>query len=326
MSQNTLMVSASQDGAIALAVEKLLSGEVIGVPTETVYGLAADAYNEKAIEKIYQIKHRPSFNPLICHVSSHEMAERYIEVSSSAKKLMSMFWPGPLTIVSAAKPNQKIATAVSAGLDTLAVRCPKNETTRAIIEKLDRPIAAPSANPSGKLSPTTANSVLAALAGKISLVIDDGQTEVGIESTIIAVDGEKITLLRPGSVSADDISNCTGQLVHDRDTSVISAPGQLKSHYAPTANVMLNCSQPNFATFIGFAKLEGDKSLNLSPSGDLAEAAHNLFEFLRKADAISDGMIAVAPIPNKGIGIAINDRLQRAAAPRNGNHQDIVND
>lgn len=322
MLQKTSLVSASQDGAIELAVEKLLLGNVIGIPTETVYGLAADACNEKAVESIYRIKGRPSFNPLICHVNDFEMAARYIEVSIAAKELMTAFWPGPLTIVAPAIPNSKIAPAVSAGLDTLAVRCPNNETTRAVIQSLGHPIAAPSANPSGKLSPTTADSVLSSLSGKIPLIIDGGQTDVGIESTIVAVDDQKITLLRPGSISADEISDCTGLLIHDRDTALITAPGQLKSHYAPNSTVLLNCSQPNSSTFIGFADIEVERDLNLSPSGDLAEAAHNLFEFLRKADARSNGTIAVAPIPNKGIGVAVNDRLQRAAAPRDDEIQD----
>jgi len=322
----TSIVSATQDGAIALAVEKLLLGEVIGLPTETVYGLAADAQSETAVEKIYKTKGRPSYNPLICHVSGPEMAARYVEVSVTAKKLMDIFWPGPLTIVCARKPKSKIAHAVSANLNTLAVRCPANTTTRAIIAALDRPIAAPSANLSGKLSPTTAESVYKSLSGKIPLVIDDGQTSVGIESTIVAVGGDKITLLRPGSVSAEEICDAVTLPVHDRDTSIITAPGQISSHYAPNARILLNCDQPNGHVMIGFAGTEGDKDLNLSPEGDLTEAAHNLFEFLRLADARTNDVIAIAPIPNTGVGIAINDRLKRAAAPRTNDNQEITND
>lgn len=326
MPQKTSMVSATQDGAIALAVEKLVSGEVIGIPTETVYGLAADAYNEHAVENIYTIKGRPSFNPLICHVTGHDMAARYVEVSPTAEKLMAMFWPGPLTIVCSAKPNTLVSRAVSADLETLAVRCPQHDITREIIRALDRPIAAPSANPSGKLSPTTANSVLTGLEGKISLIIDGGQTDVGIESTIVAVNGEIITLLRPGSISVDTISETTGLPVYDRDISLITAPGQLASHYAPNAAVKLNCDQPSDTAFVGFASIEGKRDLNLSPSGDLAEAAHNLFDFLRKADARSNGSISIAPIPKTGIGIAINDRLERAAAPRYEKPVGVKND
>ena len=326
MQKKTSMVSASQDGAIARAVEKLMIGDVVAVPTETVYGLAADAINEKAVQKIYDIKDRPSYNPLICHVSGPAMATRYIMVSATAKKLMDMFWPGPLTIVSARRPACKIADTVSAGLTTLAVRCPDNKTTRAIIGTLDRPIAAPSANISGKLSSTTADGVYKSLSGKIPLIIDDGQAHVGVESTIVAVDEDQITLLRPGTVSADEISDCTSRPVHDRDTSVITAPGQTNSHYAPNAKLLLNCDQPNGHVFIGYAGIERDKDLNLSPEGDLAEAAYNLFEFLRKADDLTSDTIAVAPIPNKGIGIAINDRLARAAAPRHNKEMQVTDD
>lgn len=320
------MVSASQDGAIDRAVEKLMLDDVVAVPTETVYGLAADAHSEKAVQKIYEIKGRPSYNPLICHVSGPEMAARYIAVSAPAKKLMDMFWPGPLTIVSARKPGCEITESVSAGLVTLAVRCPDNKITQAILTALDRAIAAPSANISGRLSPTTAESVNRSLSGKIPLIIDDGQTAVGIESTIIAVDGDQITLLRPGTVSVDEISDCASLPVHDRDTTIITAPGQINSHYAPNAKVILNCDQPNDHAFIGFGGIEGNKDLNLSPDGDLAEAAHNLFEFLRKADAMGNDTIAVATIPKKGIGIAINDRLARAAAPRRGQDRQVTND
>lgn len=320
MSQNTTTVSASQDGAIEQAVEKLMLGHVVAVPTETVYGLAADALNENAVRKIYSIKGRPNFNPLICHVGGSDMAADYIEVSAPAKKLMDKFWPGPLTIVSARLPDCKVADTVSAGLMTLAVRCPDNKTTRAIIAALGRPIAAPSANISGKISPTTAEGVAGSLSGKIPLIIDGGRARVGIESTIIGVEGEKITLLRPGTVSVDDISDCISLPVLDRDRAVITAPGQINSHYAPNAEILLNCEHPNGHVFIGFADIEDDRSLNLSPSGDLAEAAHNLFEFMRKADELvsnaAGSTISVAPVPNNGIGIAINDRLARAAAPR----------
>ncbi len=322
----TSIVSASQDGAIALAVEKLLQGDVIGLPTETVYGLAADAHSEMAVEKIYKVKGRPSYNPLICHVSGSDMAARYVNVSATAKKLMDIFWPGPLTIVSTRKPGCNIVKAVSAGLNTLAIRCPDNQTTRSIITALDHPIAAPSANLSGKLSPTTAESVYKSLSGKIPLIIDDGQTSVGIESTIVAVDGDRITLLRPGSVSAEEICDRISLPVHDRDTSIITAPGQINSHYAPNAKILLNCYQANGHVMIGFADIEGDSELNLSPSGDLNEAAHNLFEFLRMADARTNSVIAIAPIRNEGVGIAINDRLKRAAAPRASGNEQVADD
>lgn len=314
MPLNTIIVSASQDGAIDRAVEKLARGELVAVPTETVYGLAGDAFNQKAVLAIFTAKGRPANNPLICHVASSEMAKRFIDVSPTAQRLMDEFWPGPLTLVSTRKKNTCIAPAVTAGLDTLAVRCPKNTTTKAIIAALDRPIAAPSANLSGKLSPTTAHSVLKSLKGRISMVIDDGQTDVGIESTIVGVEGKQITLLRPGSVTVDEISSVAGTVVHDRNSDVISAPGQLASHYAPESDVLLDQNPECRHFFIGFGNIEGD--LNLSVRGDLTEAAHNLFEMLRKADGLSNGPIAIAPIPDHGIGIAINDRLKRAAAVR----------
>ena len=320
MTATATLVSASQDGAIDLAVEKLLNGAVVAVPTETVYGLAADATNDDAVAKIYAVKERPSFNPLICHVGDVSMAERYIRVSSAAEKLMSQYWPGPLTIVSGRKPDAPISHTVTAGLDTLAIRCPDSSVTREIIKRLGRPIAAPSANPSGQLSPTRAQSVMTSLGHKIPLVIDDGPTRVGIESTIVSVEGDILTLLRPGTVTVDELSATTGLQVLDRQNNEITAPGQLSSHYAPNARVLLNGSPVDADIFIGFGEIDGD--FNLSPSGDTREAAKNLFEILRQADQIGKPTIAVAAIPNEGVGIAVNDRLKRAAAPRPGNSND----
>lgn len=297
-----------------------MGGELVALPTETVYGLAADALSEQAVKSIFTAKARPAYNPLICHVASARMAERYIDLSETAKTLIDVFWPGPLTLVCKSKPETGIAPSVSAGLETLAVRCPNNQFTRDVIKRLDRPIAAPSANPSGRLSPTTAESVYNALDGRVALVVDDGPTEVGIESTIVAVDGNQLTLLRPGTVTAEELSNATGAVVQDRDEKIISAPGQLESHYAPEAGVLLNQLAAGGHVFIGFGPLDGD--FNLSPAGDLQEAARNLFETLRRADAAGSDIIAVAPIPDQGIGIAINDRLKRAAAPRTGSQHD----
>ena len=320
MTATATLVSASQDGAIDLAVEKLMHGDVIAVPTETVYGLAADATNDHGVAKIYSVKGRPSFNPLICHVSEIAMASRYVGVSETAEKLMGHFWPGPLTIVSRRKLNVSVSNAVSAELETLAVRSPDNLVTRQIIKQLERPIAAPSANPSGQLSPTNANSVFATLGNKIPLIVDGGPTRVGIESTIVSVEGDALTLLRPGTITVDDLTACTGLPVLDRQNNEITAPGQLSSHYAPTASVKLNGSRSDAEIFVGFGTESGD--FNLSPSGDLREAAKNLFETLRQADETGISTITVAAIPNEGIGIAINDRLKRAAAPRPENAND----
>tara|TARA_R110002096_G_scaffold236759_3_gene427567 strand:- start:831 stop:1787 length:957 start_codon:yes stop_codon:yes gene_type:complete len=312
---HTHVVSAHEDGAIKLAVEQLIAGNLVALPTETVYGLAADALNAKAVAKIYTAKGRPSHNPLICHVANANMAERYVTIPKVAKQLMDIFWPGPLTLVLKQQPNNGVPTIVSANLPTLAVRCPATNVTHKIIEKLNRPIAAPSANTSGKLSPTSAADVLETLDGRLSLVLDGGNTSVGIESTIISVEGEKITLLRPGTVTVDEISEAVELPVLDRDESQITAPGQLKSHYAPIATVRLNViKKKNNEVLIGFADIQGD--LTLSLDGNLAHAARDLFAILRQADRLNPSAIAIAPIPNEGIGIAINDRLNRAAAPR----------
>jgi len=311
----TLVVPVHEHGAIESAVEHLVAGALVAVPTETVYGLAADALNPEAVAKIYTAKGRPSHNPLICHVSDIAMAERYVLVPTVARKLMEHFWPGPLTFVLPTKQNTPIAAAVSAGLKTLAVRCPNSLAVQDVIAKLNRPIAAPSANPSGKLSPTSANDVLSGMEGRIPLILDGGKTSVGIESTIIGVTDAGVAILRPGTVTAEQIKSVSGIAVHDRDDDTITAPGQLASHYAPNATVRLNALvKQDHEVLIGFGAVRGD--LSLSRSGDLAEAAKLLFEVLRTADASGAHGIAVAPIPNDGIGIAINDRLKRASAPR----------
>lgn len=310
----TTLMPVSQDGAIDCAVEKIVDSQLVAIPTETVYGLAADALNDKAVQKIYTTKGRPSHNPLICHVFDAAMAARYVHITPLAHKLMNVFWPGPLTLVLEQIPDNGISTTVSAGLPTLAVRCPKTELTRSLIKALDRPIAAPSANRSGRLSPTSAEDVWDDFNGLIPLILDNGPAGIGIESTIVSVEENTITLLRPGSVTSDDLVAATGVAVHDYEGTQIIAPGQLSSHYAPNADVLLNQTKKGSHYYIGFGNLDGD--LNLSESGDLSEAAQNLFAFLRIADEKSGGTIAIAPIPNEGVGIAINDRLNRAAAPR----------
>ncbi|WP_262689504.1 L-threonylcarbamoyladenylate synthase [Kordiimonas aestuarii] len=311
----TQVVSEHEDGAISSAVELLRAGNLVAIPTETVYGLAADATEHCAVQQIYEAKGRPSNNPLICHVSDIEMAKSYVVVPPIAEKMMQRFWPGPLSLVLEMRQATKIALPVSAGLHTLAVRCPDHEITRQIIRALGHPIAAPSANPSGKLSPTSVADVKTGLGGKIPLIIDGGNTDVGIESTIVGVRAGKLYLLRPGTVTADDISQAMGEPVFDRDNSEITAPGQLASHYAPTAHVRMNASHADDSEImIGFGDVAGNYTL--SHSGDLREAAQNLFRILRAADNTGAQTIAVAPIPNHSIGIAINDRLKRAAAPR----------
>lgn len=313
---HTHVVSAHEDGAIDQAVEQLIAGNLVALPTETVYGLAADALNATAVAKIYATKGRPSNNPLICHVANADMAGRYVRISEIAKQLMDVFWPGPLTLVLTQQHDNGVPETVSANLPTLAVRCPATAITHKIIEKLGHPIAAPSANASGKLSPTSVADVLETLEGLLPLALDGGQTSVGLESTIIGIEGKKVTLLRPGTITADEISDTVGLPVLDRNEGQITAPGQLKSHYAPTAAVRLNAiEKQDNEILIGFANIKGD--ISLSPDGNLTHAARDLFSILRQADKLSPSAIAIAPIPNEGIGLAINDRLKRAAAPRN---------
>ena len=310
------VVAANEDGAVDQAVEQLVAGNLVALPTETVYGLAADALSDAAVQQIYTTKGRPSANPLICHVSSVAMAERYVEVCNIARSLMEKYWPGPLTFVLQQRENCSVSKAVSAGLSTLAVRCPASTITMDVIKKLGRPIAAPSANASGKLSPTCAADVVESLGSKLPLVLDGGNTSVGIESTIIGICDNRITLLRPGTITVDEISTFSGLPVHGRDESLITAPGQLNSHYAPNAAVRLNATDKSTTEIlIGFGDIAGDYTL--SATGNLAEAAQSLFATLRQADTKNASVIAVAPIPMQGIGIAINDRLKRAAAPRN---------
>ena len=298
------------------AVASLDAGFPVAIPTETVYGLACDATNSESVKRVYSAKGRPSHNPLIIHVSDRDMAERYVRIPALADRLMQHFWPGPLTFVLPQTPDNGISPEVSAGLDTLAVRCPAHSAAREIIGAFNRPVAAPSANPSGKLSPVTAHDVDSGLGDRIPLIIDGGKTDVGIESTIISIEDDTLRLLRPGSITAEDITVLAGVPVLGRDnTKKITAPGQLASHYAPDAQLLINCDTPAGDVHIGFGI--GACAFNLSPQGSLAEAANNLFSTLRTADMQArGGTISVAPIPNHSIGIAINDRLRRAAAPR----------
>ncbi len=300
------------------AVKILKSGGLVAVPTETVYGLAADATNGEAVARIYQAKKRPEFNPLICHVADKAMAEKLVKISPLAATLMKEFWPGPITFVLQKTDECPVSELVSAGLDTLAVRMPDHKLTRDLIKKLDRPIAAPSANPSGKISPTSATHVSEGLGGSIDMILDGGDCSHGIESTIVAFESEDVIILRPGSITREMLENACSATVKDFipvADSKVTAPGQLCSHYAPEAHVRLNATSKNVGEYlIGYGNIRGDSTL--SETGDLAQAASNLFKALRDADKTGADTIAIAPIPNEGIGIAINDRLERAAAPR----------
>lgn len=301
--------------SIEHAAQLIAHGVPVAVPTETVYGLAGDARSGEAVAAIYTAKGRPSFNPLIAHVKGFAMAEQIAVFSPLARKLAVAFWPGPLTMVLPLAPNAPIASLMTAGLSTIAVRAPSHPVIRALIDAVGRPLAAPSANASGSISATRAEHVARSLEGRIELVLDGGPTELGIESTIVAVEEDRLRLLRPGSITADMLHDATGVNVEMGGSDTIEAPGQMSSHYAPTKPLRLDATTARPGeVHIGFGSVAGDASL--SELGDLNQAAARLFDLLHVADASGAAAIAVAPIPNEGLGIAINDRLLRAAAPR----------
>ena len=311
--ETTLQLSASPQD-IARAANLVLAGKQVAFPTETVYGLGADATNGAAVAGIYAAKGRPSFNPLIAHVADPAAAARLVQWGDMAQCLADAFWPGPLTLVLPLRSGHPVASLVTAGLPTLAVRVPAHPTARALLAKVDRPVAAPSANPSGQISPTTAAHVLEGLNGKIAAVLDDGPCHIGLESTIVGLDPVP-TLLRPGGVPTEAVEQVLGQpLATPRASSGITAPGQMTSHYAPSVPVTLNQTEPaQGGVLLGFGDTNG--TINLSCTGDLGEAAANLFDHLHRLNAMARP-IAVAPIPENGLGAAINDRLRRAAADR----------
>ena len=305
MSPPETRVLPFDQAGIAEAAALVLAGQPIAVPTETVYGLAADATNADAVARIYQAKGRPSFNPLIVHVANLAAGERLGLFDDTARALAEAHWPGPLTIVVPARPANGIASLVTAGLDTIAIRVPAHPAMQALLAATGRPLAAPSANASGRISPTRAAHVLASLDGRIALVIDGGPTAQGIESTIVAATGGALRLLRRGPIEVD-APLASGE---------IEAPGMMASHYAPLKSLRLDATEAQEDEYmIGFGTVAGDVSL--SEGGDLAQAAARLFDLLHLADASPKPRIAVAPIPGEGIGTAIRDRLVRAAAPR----------
>jgi L-threonylcarbamoyladenylate synthase len=302
---DTRVISLSES-AIAEAARLVLAGEPVAVPTETVYGLAADATNAEAVARIYAAKGRPSFNPLIVHVADLAAAERIGIFDDDAKALAKKHWPGPLTLVVPLRRDAGIAGIVTAGLPTIALRVPAHPAMQALLYACGRPLAAPSANASGLISPTRASHVLASLNGRIPLVIDGCATQRGIESTIVAATGGRLRLLRRGPIHID---------ATDSKGSAIEAPGQLASHYAPNKPLRLDASEAKDGEYlIGFGPVAGD--VTLSKSGDPIEAAAHLFDLLHQADAAPQPRIAVAPIPGHGIAAAIRDRLKRAATPR----------
>jgi len=301
------------DKAIAEAARLIAAGRPVAMPTETVYGLAADATNGAAVAAIYAAKGRPSFNPLIVHVLDREAAEAIADMPDAAQKLAQAFWPGPLTIVAPLKPGTPIAALATAGLPTVALRSPAHPAMRDLLRACARPLAAPSANASGTISPTRATHVLRSLGQSIELIVDGGPTALGLESTIVAIDGDRLRILRPGPITADQLAEASGLQVATGTSDAIEAPGQLAQHYAPSKPVRLNATEARDGEWlIGFGSIAGHVSL--SPKGDLTEAAARLFELLHQADAGDAPSIAFAPVPDEGLGAAINDRLRRAAA------------
>ncbi|WP_299747208.1 L-threonylcarbamoyladenylate synthase [uncultured Tateyamaria sp.] len=310
MTQSETALLPADAGGIAEAARLLAAGGLVSFPTETVYGLGADARNSHAVARIFEAKGRPRFNPLIVHVPDLDMARRYADITGSLADLAQSFWPGPLTLVAPLLQGHGLSPLVTAGLDTLALRVPAHPAAQDVLRVFDGPVAAPSANPSGRISPTTAAHVMEGLGGRIDAIVDAGPCTVGLESAIVG--GHPLALLRPGGLAQEDIERVVGPLAQAGDA--ITAPGQLASHYAPGAAVRLNANAAHPGeVLLGFGPMASD--LNLSLSGDLIEAAANLFDHLHALDALGKP-IAVAPIPECGLGRAINDRLRRAAAPR----------
>ncbi|WBO20803.1 L-threonylcarbamoyladenylate synthase [Sphingomonas abietis] len=309
------MILPIEDRAIAQAAALIRAGQLVAVPSETVYGLAADATDGEAVARIYAAKGRPSFNPLIVHVGSMADADAFAMLPPAAHRLARAFWPGPLTMVLPSRTGSPIAALVMAGLATIAIRMPSHPAMRALIEAAGVPLAAPSANASGRISATRAEHVSASLGDRVPLILDGGPTRHGLESTIVAVEPERLRLLRPGPIDAPALEQASGLPVMLVENGAIEAPGQLSSHYAPGKPVRLDARERRAGEWlIGFGAVAGDDTL--SASGDLVEAAARLFDALHRADAVSSTGIAIAPIPHGGLGMAINDRLRRAAAPR----------
>jgi L-threonylcarbamoyladenylate synthase len=322
--RNTVTLSGTERGLRA-AAGLLRAGELVAFPTETVYGVGADARSDRAVAKIFAAKGRPVFNPLIVHVADLAAAERLAEFPRRARDLARAFWPGPLTLVLPKRPNAGLAELVTAALDTVALRAPAHPLARDLLSAFAGPIAAPSANPSGAVSPTTREHVLEGLSGRIAAVIDGGACPVGLESTILGFAGDRPLLLRPGGLPVEALAEALGETPAEAAAGLVTAPGRLASHYAPRARLRLDAAGPRAdEAWLGFGPVASlQPSLNLSPSGDLTEAAANLFAHLRALDALAAerGLagIAVAPVPRRGLGRAINDRLVRAAAPRGEN-------
>ena len=310
----TRLLPADPAGLTEAAL-RLRRGELVAFPTETVYGLGGDATDDHAVAAIFAAKGRPRFNPLIAHLPAVNAVERFAHLTPLARQLAAAFWPGPLTLVLPLKGG--LSPLVTAGLDTVAIRLPAHPVARALLAEFGGPLAAPSANPSGRISPVTAAHVLAGLGGRIAAVIDGGACAVGLESTILDATGAAPVLLRAGGLATEAVE-ALGLTLGSPRTDKITAPGQLASHYAPRGRVRLDVTAPEAGEiWVGFGPCPV-AALSLSQTGDLTEAAARLFHALHEADTLAgpEGRIAFAPVPDTGLGRAINDRLRRAAAPR----------
>jgi L-threonylcarbamoyladenylate synthase len=315
-----MTIAAATKESIDRAAEALAKGEIVAFPTETVYGLGANALNAAAVAKVFAAKDRPRFNPLIVHVLGEEEAESCAVINDTARKLMRAFWPGPLSLVLPRKTGCAIADLVSAGLDTIALRAPSHPVARALLEAAKLPIAAPSANRSGRVSPTTAAHVEAELGRLPAMILDGGPCTLGLESTVLGVDGDEVSLLRLGALPRQEIETVLGRKLAAREAgSHVTSPGQLATHYAPVTPLRLDAGKPRrgeaFLAFGPNAPSVSGPAINLSRRGDLVEAAANFFAALRTLDEAGVETIAVMPIPDRGLGEAINDRLKRARIP-----------
>ena len=291
------------------------AGDIVAFSTETVYGLGADATNNQAVAKIFKTKGRPRFNPLIVHVLNENDAKILVSWNTAANKLSRAFWPGPLTLVLPRLPGCKVSFLASAGLDTLAIRVPSHNLARKLLSSTDCPIAAPSANKFGRMSPTTALHVDEEFGPELTLILDGGPCALGLESTVVDLTTKRPVLLRPGSITNEEIGTVIGPIATATQHSKIKSPGMLDRHYAPKASLRLNVNAPvDGEVLVGFGPLAPDGAVNLSPTGDLLEAATNFFSTLRELDSAGNKKLAIMPIPRSGLGFAINDRLKRAAS------------
>ncbi len=325
MNDTRSKITPATEDSIARAGEIIRAGGLVGLPTETVYGLAADATRPEAVAKIYAAKGRPRFNPLIAHIAALDDAPRLALVSGAGQALIERFWPGPLTLVLPFRPGATVCELARAGLDSVALRMPSHKIARAVIEAAGVPVSAPSANRSGRISATSAADVASELGGSVDLVLDAGQTKIGVESTIVSLLGDKPTLLRAGGLPRAEIEAVLGRplALAGADDTAPRAPGMMTSHYAPATPVRLEAVEVAadeallaFGAFRPAGIAQAQAVLNLSAAGDPVEAAANLYRSLRQLDALGARCIAVAPVPEAGLGEAINDRLKRAAAPR----------